>query len=69
MVPIAFGVQVVETEIVSLSNDKKAAESRGGECVQKKNTHLLLCQVARLGLPLCFVTFPNCYEDASSDEE
>ena len=54
---------------LALDNDKRASESRGTECVQKKNNHLLLCQVAKLGLPLCFVTFPNCYEDASSDEE
>lgn len=51
---------------LAVEADRQSSESRGKDCINKKNTHLLLCQTAKLDVRLCFLTFPDCFEDVGS---
>jgi hypothetical protein len=51
---------------LAIDSDKQSSKARGNDCVNKKNTHLLLCQTLKLSLSLCYLSFPDCFEEASS---
>ena len=51
---------------LAIDSDKQSSKARGNDCINKKNTHLLLCQTLKLSLSLCYLSFPDCFEEASS---